>query len=137
MKKKLKIYFVDFWSNFNLNDNFFTQHLNSVYDIEITPENPDVLFYSVFGINHRFYNCKRVFFTGENIRPDFRRCDFSLSFDYDEYGGRNFRLPLYALFDDVNKLTKEKNIKDIISKKTKFCNFIYKIKIKFKNPSTN
>jgi len=125
MRNKLKIYFTDFWPNFNLSDNFFTQLLNKEYEIEITENNPDVLFYSVFGIRHQYFNCKRIFFTGENIRPNFKNTDFSITFDYEKHEGRNMRLPLYALFDDVSKLIKPKNADEIIRKKTKFCNFIY------------
>ena len=120
-----KIYFTDFWPNFNNSDNFFTQLLIKEYDIEITDNNPDVLFYSVFGIRHQYFNCKRIFFTGENIKPDLRNTDFSITFDFDDHEGRNIRLPLYALFDDVSKLIKPKNTDEIISQKTKFCNFIY------------
>ena len=34
-------------------------------------------------------------YIGENVRPNFINYDHSLSFDYDSYGGRNFRLPLW------------------------------------------
>jgi hypothetical protein len=125
MRKKLKIYFTDFWPSFNLSDNYFTQLLNKEYDLELTDNKPDVLFYSVFGIKHQYFNCKRIFFSGENISPDFKNTDFSISFDYERHEGRNIRLPLYALYDDVSKLLKPKNTDEIISQKTNFCNFIY------------
>jgi hypothetical protein len=34
-------------------------------------------------------------YIGENMRPSYAGYDYSLSFDYDTYGGRNFRLPLW------------------------------------------
>jgi hypothetical protein len=41
-----------------------------------------------------------VFYTGENQRPNYNNCDFSLSFDFDNYDNRNFRLPLWILYID-------------------------------------
>jgi hypothetical protein len=34
-------------------------------------------------------------YIGENVRPSYFGYNYSLSFDYDTYGGRNFRLPLW------------------------------------------
>lgn len=90
----------------------------------ITDKDPDILFYSVFGVDYRNYNCKRVSFYGENMRPDFTQCDYSFNFDYSD-DPRNYRLPLYALFDDVYKLTAERNADELFAQKTKFCNFVY------------
>lgn len=39
----------------------------------------------------------RIFFTGENVRPPWRDYDLTLSFDLDDYGGRNLYLPLAVL----------------------------------------
>ena len=55
--------------------------LSEEFDIE-TSNNPDILIYSVFGNSHTRYNCKKVFYTGENVRPDYTQCDYSISFDY-------------------------------------------------------
>jgi hypothetical protein len=38
---------------------------------------------------------KTIMYIGENIRPNFVTHGYSLSFDHDTYGGRNFRLPLW------------------------------------------
>jgi len=40
------------------------------------------------------------YYTGENTRPNFKKCDYSLTFDFDTYEGRNFRLPLWYLYID-------------------------------------
>lgn len=135
MRKKIKIAFTDFWGGFENNptgmtefDNVLYKMLSEFYDIEISSE-PDYLFYSVFGNNHyRFKDCVKIFYTGENRRPNFDECNYSLSFDYmdDE---RNLRFPLSAitLYEGGKKDGFEKNIDfdKIKSEKTEFCNFIF------------
>jgi len=124
MKKKLKLFFSDFWSVFNIEDNLFLNLIKDDFDIELTDQSPDFLFYSVFGTKHYRHNCIKIFYTGENVRPDFNYCDYAFTFDYIQ-DRRHFRLPLYAFFDNVGKLLKPKNIEQIISEKLKFCNFVY------------
>lgn len=125
MKPKLKLFFTDFWNTFNIKDNFFYNFIKQYYDVEISEENPDFLFYSVFGSKFHRYNCKRVFFTGENVQPNFRHCDFSLSFEYDDFGGRNFRLPHYVQFGDPQILTEKHDADELFKEKTGFCNFVF------------
>lgn len=135
MKKKIKIAFADFWGGFEYNpagksdfDNVFYRMLSEFYDLEISNQ-PDYLIYSVFGNSHQNYkNCKKIFYTGENIRPNFQTCDYSLSFDYmdDE---RNLRFPLSAitLYENGKKdgFDKVIDFDKIKSEKTNFCNFIF------------
>lgn len=121
-KRELKINFVDFWAGFNKTDNYFWNLLSRHYDLKLS-ENPDVLFYSVFGKRNRMYKCYKVFYTGENIRPNFKECDFAFTFDLIEHP-QHFRLPLYLLYDDVNKLTLQKDINQIVESKTDFCAFL-------------
>ncbi len=123
-RKKVKVYFTDFWDTLVPDNNYFYNMLSELYDVEIDSEKPDILFYSVFGVNFLRYNCKRVFFTGENIRPNYDECDWSFSFDYSD-NPKNYRLPLYALFGDVYELTKPRNPEQLMKEKTDFCNFIY------------
>jgi alpha(1,3/1,4) fucosyltransferase len=123
MKPKLKINFSDFWPRFVKTDNFFWKLLSRKYDLEISEE-PDILFYSHFGRNFLNYNCLRVMFQGENGRPDFHECDFAFSFDFIPDNPRNYRLPLYVMYDDVNKLTLPRDPDLIAKTKTKFCAFV-------------
>lgn len=121
--QKITINFSDFWPGFNKKDNFFWHLLSQNFHVELA-DNPDILIYSVFGCNFVRYNCIRVFYTGENIRPNFQECDYAFSFDYTE-DNRNYRLPIYALYADVKKLLEPKpTLNDILRTKTKFCNFI-------------
>ena len=124
MKPQLKIFFTDFWSNFDFKDNIFVKLLSEDFEVILDEINPHILFYSVFGVDYKKHNCIRVSFIGENLRPDFNKADFSFNFDYND-NPRNYRLPLYALWNDVYLLTKPRNPEELVNNKTKFCNFIY------------
>lgn len=124
--KTIKINFVDFWPNYDKTDNYFYNLLKSHYDLVID-ENPDLLFYSSFGHDYLKYKCSRIFYTGENTRPDFTACDFAFSFDFIS-NKNHFRLPLYSIYIDHHdmlaqlerKKTREEATK-IWETKTKFC----------------
>lgn len=125
MKKTIRVWFTDFWPLFDIENNYFIKLLSENYSIKLDSENPEYLFYSVFGVKHKKYTCIKIFFTGENIRPNYNECDYSFSFDYDS-NPKNYRLPLYVIYDDVEKLTFPKpDFDKIYAEKTKFCNFIY------------
>lgn len=118
---KIKINCVDFYGNpFG---NYLFNLLNEHYDLEITSR-PEILLYSNAGRDFRAYDCLRIFYSGENVRPNFRECDYAFSFDYsDDF--RNYRFPDYAAYCDVNLLTRPKQLAQILAAKTSFCNFIY------------
>ncbi len=119
----LKLNFSDFWPRFNKHENYFIDLLGKYYDIKIV-EDPEVLIYSCYSFNFLKYNCHKIFFAPENVRPNYNECDFSFSFDYGEANGKNYRLPLFNLYGNVEKLIEEKNIDQIFSEKNKFCNML-------------
>lgn len=122
-KKLLKIKFTDFWPDFIPEESFFYRRLSLKHELVLS-DKPDLLFYSVYSKNHQKYNCTKVLFTGENVRPNFNDCDFAFSFDY-PITDRNYRLPLYALYQDSDTLiNRELDFKEVLSKKNKFCCFI-------------
>ncbi len=123
MKKKIKVNFVDFWRVFDKTYNLIWNLMARKYDLEIS-EDPDILFYSYFGQEFKKYSCTRVMFQGENFRPNFKECDFAFSFDLEPDNPRNFRLPLYVLYDDVNKLLAAKDPEKIAASKSGFCAFV-------------
>jgi hypothetical protein len=99
----MKVCFSDFWTPFDQNNNFFIHILRELFEnIQIVnPEDADIMFFSSFGNENLLYkNCKKIFFTGENERPNFKKCDYSLTFDLDDHDGKNFRLPLWYLYID-------------------------------------
>ena len=98
----MKLSFLDFWPNFLPHNNFIYHLIKSVKeDVEVvTPDKADLIIYSCFGSQHKRYSCKKIFFTGENKRPNFNECDYSISFDFDDYGGKNIRIPLWYYYID-------------------------------------
>ncbi len=118
--KKIKIDFSDFWSVLNKTDNYFFNLLKEEFEVEIS-NNPDYLFFSVFGNNHFRYRCKKIFYTGENIAPDMKYCDWAFSFDYSD-DPRNYRLPHYLLYDGYYELANKKVDESLVNRK--FCSFL-------------
>lgn len=120
MKKVLKINFSDFWGDLNKQDNLFINLLKPYYEVVIS-EDPDVLFYSCYSFEHLKYNCFKIFYTAENVRPNFMECDFAISFDFDSYKNRNLRLPLFRWSPSLECLYLEQDVLSIIESKRKFC----------------
>lgn len=107
MPKALKINFVDTYENAKL---FFIDTLSKRYEV-VLDENPDYLFFGDrnFGAKHlspQFVNCKKIFFTGENVRPYWSEADYGISFDQ-ENSPRHYRLPLYVL--EMWAITRDNN----------------------------
>lgn len=121
MKRKIKIEFCDWWPGFDKTNNYFYNLLKEEFEVEIS-NNPDYLFFSVFGNNHQNYKCKKIFYTGENISPPLNYCDWSFSFDYLD-DSRNYRLPHYLLYDGYYELQRPKVIDESMANR-KFCNFV-------------
>ncbi len=125
MKKKLKLNFVDFSGDFTSKNNYFLNLLENYYDIEISND-PDILFYSNFGYEHLKYQCKKIFYSGENNAPNYFFCDYAFSFhDTDE---KNFFLPHFVEFEYFFNFKNDVKNEEIEiyknTKKEKFCNFM-------------
>jgi len=99
LKPTLKIHITDFWPNFDYHDNFFLRLLSKKYQIVHSPEDPDIVLYSCYGVDYRRYKCLRIFFSSENVRPDFAACDFAITFDHND-NPRHHRWPLYGYYLD-------------------------------------
>ena len=107
--KKLKIWFSDMWGyenyQFDTKNNYFSSLLSLRYKVKLDSTNPDLLIYSCFGEKHKTFDCKKIFFTGENsvppgvtrqIYPCYEDCDYSLSFFPDS--SKNKYFPLWVIF---------------------------------------
>ena len=124
--EKIKINFTDFWAsaNNNVEHNPIYRMLAKHFVLEIS-DNPDFLVYSCFGEDFLNYDCIRIFYTAESIRPKFYECDYAFSFDY-PINARSYRLPHYRICaGEFNRLTSEKNVEEILKQKKKFCSFLY------------
>ncbi len=122
MKTKLKIKFTDFYDGFIWNGHCLYKYLNQYFELELS-DTPDLIIYSCYGTEFLKYSCPRIFYTAENIRPDFRFCDFAFSFDYNN-NKNHFRLPLYSVYFTNQNLTKRRDAKALLHKKTGFCSFV-------------
>ena len=91
-----KLCVINFWDGAFDGDffEFFFQQALDGFEYTDSPHDANLIVTSVFG-NTQYDQRKTIAFIGENIRPSYVGYDYSLSFDYDNYGGRNFRLPLW------------------------------------------
>jgi len=95
MKEILKIKFVDHYEGFDPEKNFFWDLLSVKYDLQLS-EQPEIMIYTSFGRSHINFKCLKIYWTGENRRPNFNQCDFAFTFDEHSPDGKNYRLPLYT-----------------------------------------
>ncbi len=123
---EIKINFTDFWPGFIREDNYFYNLLSKEYTVVIS-DDPELIFFSCYGEEYLKYDCIRIFYSAENMRPDLTGCDFAMTFDYMD-DARHYRLPLYALYIEQKKkmhdlLTVKSEEQSLASwnSKTKFC----------------
>lgn len=109
MKKDLKIAFVDTGREKEPGIRYFKDLLSRHYNLIIT-DKPDYLFYSVFNNLHHEYECVKIFYTGENVVPNFNYCDYAFGFHHLTFEDRYMRLPLWCTY--------KKEIKDVQNRKT-------------------
>ncbi len=134
--KKIRIKICNFIKQdpFNLG-HFLMNILKKYYDVELT-ENPDYIFYTESTPEYLNYDCIRIFFTGENVSPNFNFCDYAIGFDYLNFQDRYYRLPLYLitvfyshaelnLAGDPDFSKQIPFTKDDLAKKREFCSFVY------------
>lgn len=134
--KKIKIKFSGMSGEFDPENNFISNILKKRYIVELS-ESPDYLFYSVESKDYLNYNCVRIFFTAENLVPDFNICDYGIGFSRIEFGDRYFRYPLFLVDgfiayqnDDYNndlQLAQSKHLRSeqCMKEKSSFCSFVY------------
>lgn len=121
--KTIKVKFVDFWDTFDPLHNFITDVLSKKYRIELS-DSPDYLIFSVFGYtNIDYHNCTKIFFSGENITPDFNICDYAIGFNFLSFGDRYLRMPLYTAYG-IQRLAAPKVIVPEVVLNRKFCSFV-------------
>lgn len=125
--------FVDWWTEeycggiFDNDNNYFTKLLRDYYNVQIVEpnQNPDILFYSVFGNDHLNLNAgRKIFYSGESISQD-NIADFNITFD--ENSEKNCRLPLWVCYlndDIIDDYTNKIQNKIEVPQKSKFCSII-------------
>lgn len=126
-----------FTDTFGAIENYFTKVLSERFDVIRDDSNPDYLIFGDknFGTNNINYNdrkCIKIFYTGENERPWDYHCHYSISFDHHEFDGKNYRLPLYVIYDHDNHFRNVPNTSNIdrqpqdLLESKEFCSFVVK-----------
>ncbi len=121
----LSVAFVDFWSSFDVENNFIIRILRRHYDVRIDCRKPDVVFYSCFGFRHlRYADTLRIYYTWENVVPNFNICDFAISCNRIQFENRHLYLP-YALIAPYGR--EQRPLPPLTQEmaRRKFCSFIY------------
>jgi len=128
MKKRIKIKFAGFWPEFDEENNFIINPLKKYCEV-ILSEKPQYLFSSCFSDDYLDFDCVRIFYTGENLCPDFNAFDYAIGYEYMEYGDRYLRYPNYMIpeiYGSDFKRMQEKHLDaaESLKKKTDFCSFV-------------
>jgi len=159
--KEIKIAILDFWPNdghFQLYNNVFINTISDVYSIKIDKDDPDIIFYSLFGIEHRkeqYKHVPKILFNGESYGSDFGNPDYVIDMEYQSYKlsiekfcttvekEKHCYMPLWLYDRDFpilyNKsrsiLMEEKHLNndDILYNKTNFCSFIASNEVLFRD----
>lgn len=129
MDRTIRVNFYGFYKGFDPHDNFILDAIRRVGQVEIC-DNPDYVFYSVFDNEYLLHDqAVRIFFTGENIAPNFQLCDYAIGFERLEFGDRYLRFPFYygelQYQNDLLRAQKKHiNItRELLNRK--FCSFVY------------
>lgn len=128
-KKKITLNFYGFWEGFDFHDFFIYQLLSTKYDVSIA-DDPEYAIISCFDYEYKFLSqCKgvRIYYTGENVPPDFAIYDYAIGFDHISFGDRYFRYPMSYNDFDAGSLAAQKHKCDesILAEKDLFCTFMY------------
>ncbi|WP_278543607.1 glycosyltransferase family 10 domain-containing protein [Parabacteroides johnsonii] len=122
--REIRVYFADFhWLAEAVFKNILSKHYKLIFD-DISP---DFVFYSCFGYKHyKYKKSVKIYYTSENIIPDFNICDYGIGFHYLSFEDRYLRFPLFLLYgwDSLEKIENKTLAKDEFLDR-KFCNFIY------------
>jgi alpha(1,3/1,4) fucosyltransferase len=120
--RTLKILFVDFWPGWNPESNPLVEVLRKHFVVELSNQ-PDFIIYSNFGYRYLGYDLPRLYYTGEDLRPDFNLCDYALGCDRMTFGDRYFRFPTYMM--DMQPLLRGIGARTYDFSPRRFCNFVY------------
>ena len=107
MSQIVKIGFCGFPKNFTVNDFQLKQLMAPKYDLQES-DHPDYLFYTPFSNLHHNFDGIRIFWTGENVVPNFNYCDYAIGFSKLSFGDRYLRLPSWTQYKSDLQLALKK-----------------------------
>lgn len=123
-KPTLKLDFADF-NGIDKSHNWFTKILRKDFDVVIS-DRPHLLIFQEGGHLNRLYTCKKLFWTGESIYPDWTRTDYAMTCHYID-SPRHLRFPYYvwgaeAGVSDLMKMPGD--AEKVLGEKRKFCSAV-------------
>ena len=125
----LAVAFSDQVRGFDVNDNMWLTMLKPNFSTRVVEPDAgaDVLYYSDWGDRHRSFNGRKVYYTGENMLPDYEECDFAFTSSLHPGDPRHHRLPYYACsLGDPAALIRRSDFdpEQILRSETGFCCFV-------------
>ena len=142
--KSIRIWFDGLGTTFNMHSNFITDTLKKRYNVILDQKNPEYLFFSEASEHYLDYPCVRIFYTIENVVPDFNICDYGIASSLLQFDDRYIRYPLYLVdcyapyrgdnyaLDLLRAQHKHENVESTCAEKTDFCAFVYSNQIAVK-----
>jgi len=148
--KEIKINFKHFHPDFNFKDNPAINILRQHYKVTVS-NNPDYIFYSICNAENSFMgeqknfsvgsfhnrwrmpelkgDFAKIFFTGENCKPDMDKCDWAFTPCLDKYVNH----PRHTRITPIAHSFANSTFPGNNTKKKKFCCFIYANSISFRD----
>ncbi|MEI6860792.1 MAG: glycosyltransferase family 10 [Verrucomicrobiota bacterium] len=123
MRRSLTIAFADPWQRFDPEDNFFTRLLRRRYEVTVAPRADYTLCFG-YGFDFLRHDGVRIFFAGENLRPDFNLWDYALGFDRLTFGDRYYRFPLYRIYEPAYAAALRPPAPAPADAEREFCSFV-------------
>lgn len=118
---KINVRFLDFWTHFDAEvflpmialrevcklKGVQLQIVESGASYSTSDTEVDIVIFSVFGQSHWDvpYDTVKIFYTGENICPDFNACDYALGFEHLDFADRYMRMPNYIATSHFRDIT--------------------------------
>ncbi len=124
-RTKIRIAYADIGPDSDIAEKLF-ECVKDHYDFEPTNDyNADYVLHSVGGHDVLKYSGVRIFFTGENVTPNFAVSDYAMAFEKLTFGDRYCWLPLIKLYPSYSVLTAPRPPADeILKRKTDFCAYV-------------
>ncbi len=127
--KTIKIKMLGFWPSLDLNNNFIINKLKKSFNV-VFSDNPDYIIASCFTKEFlKYQDCVKIFYTGENICPDFNVFDYAIGFEYLDFSDRYIRYTNYMIPEEYGEdyelmLKKHLVQENFIKTKENFCSFV-------------
>ena len=122
-RKTIKLKFVDDYPGFKPEESTIYKAIRESFDVVLC-DNPDYIITQPYGHEHLKYDCIKIFFTGENMTPDFNLYDYAIGFDHLSFGDRYVRVPLWAIRENFQNFRSQPPPSDEQLLNRGFCSFV-------------